>query len=1025
MQTIARSLITVLVFFVVPAFGDGLYSVHSANGTEVWAVGNNGLVFRSTNGGASWGTLTRGSATLRSVHTRGSNIWIVGDNGTCFHSSNGGASWSSQVLGGGVTLRTITFYDNNTGWISGNNGTILKTSNGGSSWNSQTSGTLQQLNFSSFADLQTGYVAGSAGTLLKTTNGGTTWTSIGQAGWTGNILSVAASGGTVYVAGSDGFCKKSTDAGLTWSSVDFVTDTKVDIHGAFAVSSTDAYLVGGGGFVRKTTDGGTTWSYGLHQLHAKLNSVFFHSRTDGWACSERNNVILRTTDEGMTWQLPTGTSVTYQWQQKTANLSTIGNTFCVNPWNKNIIYFVSGSTVYLSGDLGETWVSTATIGGGGSTWSFYVSPKDTNVWLAATSGTGGKGVRRTTNRGVSWSTPILRNFTNFGMPLEMDPDRPDTVLFAEDQGTAGTAPLYRSTNFGATWDTLGQFRFRSPCDMYIVPDTVGLVYLADGVTGSGNAQMWRSTNAGLNWTSIYTSPSSEIPMVAVSRLRKNQAFATAWSGTSVMKSVNAGTSWSSIATTVSTWGADVAKDDPNLFMYGTYGGSTSFLSTNAGSTFTSTTLTGSNSGMLCYDRATFLAHQASGGVWKYNIGYTVPSSPAQIISVVSPNGGEVWGIGTTQTITWATYGVSGNVKVELSRDGGSGYETLFESTVNDGSEPWLVSGPATTSAHVRVSSINNPATADVSNGLFSIGAAFSFLTNLVLRDNGGEVDTLEYGIGAGATDGIDELFGEQELPPPPPIGAFDVRWQITGTQGVKRDVRDTLGGSHIQTVYQGRLQEGPGGYPFRIAWNSSAMPEGTFLLRDGLGGTRFSVNMKLMDSLMISDPEVTAFQLVHTNSSVVSGSVEGGWNVVSLPVRVSDRRKTAVFPSSISNAFTYTPFGYSNRDTLDYGVGYWLKFPSLQALLLAGDFILLDTIDVVQGWNMIGSITGEVPVLSIIQDPNGIVASPYYGYSSTGYAPASTIEPMKGYWVKVNQTGRLLLSGSNVASPATSIPLRR
>jgi hypothetical protein len=59
---------------------------------------------------------------------------------------------------------------------------------------------------------------------------------------------------------------------------------------------------------------------------------------------------------------------------------------------------------------------------------------------------------------------------------------------------------------------------------------------------------------------------------------------------------------------------------------------------------------------------------------------------------------------------------------------------------------------------------------------------------------------------------------------------------------------------------------------------------------------------------------------------------------------------------------------------------------------------------------MIGSISSPVGVGSIVQLPGGIVVSPYYGFS-TGYVPATTIEPMRGYWVKVNQNGQLILTG--------------
>jgi CSLREA domain-containing protein len=111
---------------------------------------------------------------------------------------------------------------------------------------------------------------------------------------------------------------------------------------------------------------------------------------------------------------------------------------------------------------------------------------------------------------------------------------------------------------------------------------------------------------------------------------------------------------------------------------------------------------------------------------------TLPPS----ITVVVPNGGENWPVDSAQTIQWTSSGVSGNVKIELSRDGGSTFETLFASTANDGSQSWMVTEPATTQALVRVSSVNNPSVSDLSNAEFTISQSSAFIT--VAVPNGGE-----------------------------------------------------------------------------------------------------------------------------------------------------------------------------------------------------------------------------------------------------------------------------------------------
>ena len=111
--------------------------------------------------------------------------------------------------------------------------------------------------------------------------------------------------------------------------------------------------------------------------------------------------------------------------------------------------------------------------------------------------------------------------------------------------------------------------------------------------------------------------------------------------------------------------------------------------------------------------------------------YTVPVALTPP-TVTSPNVGESWTVASSHAITWSP-GNGGAVKVELSRNGGAGWETLFASTANDGSESWTVGGALTTQALVRVSNGNG---SDVSNETFTIGAAATPLT--VTSPNGGE-----------------------------------------------------------------------------------------------------------------------------------------------------------------------------------------------------------------------------------------------------------------------------------------------
>jgi hypothetical protein len=85
------------------------------------------------------------------------------------------------------------------------------------------------------------------------------------------------------------------------------------------------------------------------------------------------------------------------------------------------------------------------------------------------------------------------------------------------------------------------------------------------------------------------------------------------------------------------------------------------------------------------------------------------------LNVTAPNGGEVWPIGSTRNITWASGGLTGNVKIEWSANGGATWFVISSSTLNDGVHPWVVKGPATAQLRIRITSVTNPAVSDISN----------------------------------------------------------------------------------------------------------------------------------------------------------------------------------------------------------------------------------------------------------------------------------------------------------------------
>ncbi len=155
------------------------------------------------------------------------------------------------------------------------------------------------------------------------------------------------------------------------------------------------------------------------------------------------------------------------------------------------------------------------------------------------------------------------------------------------------------------------------------------------------------------------------------------------------------------------------------------------------------------------------------------------------------------------------------------------------------------------------------------------------------------------------------------------------------------------------------------------------------------------------------------------SSFSVNVGIAAGWNILSNPVGTVNDSVHELYPTStFSYGFAFSPsLGYQQSYTMENGVGYWSKFPGATTQNVSGSERTLDSIDVEAGWNIIGSISQSVDTSTVVSVPPGIRTSQFFGYNG-GYTASQNIEPGKGYWVKANAPGQLILD-----SPAPSKPV--
>ncbi len=118
---------------------------------------------------------------------------------------------------------------------------------------------------------------------------------------------------------------------------------------------------------------------------------------------------------------------------------------------------------------------------------------------------------------------------------------------------------------------------------------------------------------------------------------------------------------------------------------------------------------------------------------------TQPFSSLQCtIAVTAPNGGEFWGIGSWQSITWTSVHASGNVQITLftNLEVPPISQTIVSSTPDDGLYTWQVTASPSNTCKIEISDVQSFTCRDMSDGYFTIDSTCQILLS---APNGDEV----------------------------------------------------------------------------------------------------------------------------------------------------------------------------------------------------------------------------------------------------------------------------------------------
>ena len=530
-------------------------AVNPANQNIIYIGSPGGGVWKTTNGGSTWASLTDNLPLLDiysiEIDPVNTNIVYIGTNGGgILKSTNGGSSFSAATLGisAASTIRCIRVDpSNNSIVLAATSSGVYRSANGGSNWVAAVTGSFEDLEFKP-GNSSVVYASGTS--FWKSINNGQAFTQIvnGIVTTGRSFISVTpANPNYVYVlqanpVGEFGKLFRSIDSGSSFTTRATGNPANGTNYFCYSPNGTDA--------------GGLAW-YSMVMCVSPSNAEEVHiGSVITWKSTNGGSSFVATTE----WIYPNNRGYTHcdmhamEYVGNTIYTGSDGGIYKSTDGANNFTDLSTGLGIRQFYRLGGSKTDPSRIAGGAQDNGSSILKSGTWIdWLGAdgmetmidytnaniiygTSQNGG--LYKSTNGGKSrtniawppgngaWVTPFIMHPTT------------SSTLFV------GYTQVFKSTNGGGSWTKISDFAGSgsSVASMAIAPSDPNYIYASKGNI------LYVTKNGGSTWTTAASGVSGTIQYITVHSSNPEKIAVTTSNGAGrVYTSANAGLSWTNIS----------------------------------------------------------------------------------------------------------------------------------------------------------------------------------------------------------------------------------------------------------------------------------------------------------------------------------------------------------------------------------------------------------------------------------------------------------------------------------------------